>query len=228
MSEIYYCIPDIHGCYELLKKALDYIYKEHPNGCKIIFLGDYIDRGSKNKAVLETVMYDHPNQYEFICLKGNHEAAFVDSYYSKMRFMDPNVVFEYCTDDVKEMNSDNYLELHAQIPENIIRWMDNLPFFYIQDKNVFAHAFYDDTLLPQNQIENVCIWDRMSDSEKYWNDNQGFFLTHGHTPRQTGPKFAQNRVNLDAGAVFYGRLVIGKYKKNVQGPIDIFEFKEGY
>ena len=44
----YYAIPDIHGQNDLLQKALAFIYGKNPNGCKIIFLGDYIDRGTEN------------------------------------------------------------------------------------------------------------------------------------------------------------------------------------
>ncbi len=52
----YYCFPDIHGCNEVLKQALAFVYSQNPNGGKIIFLGDYIDRGPDNYGVLETVM----------------------------------------------------------------------------------------------------------------------------------------------------------------------------
>jgi len=72
----YYVFPDIHGRNDLLQAALSFVYEQNPNGGKIVFLGDYIDRGSDNVGVLETVM-NPPEGWEFVTLKGNHESMFV-------------------------------------------------------------------------------------------------------------------------------------------------------
>lgn len=221
-SDRYYCFPDIHGCYDVLKKALNFVYAENPNGGKIIFLGDYIDRGPNNAGVLDTVM-NPPEGWEFVCLLGNHEEMFMDSYREKTSFYDVKAANE-----LSGYGPDAYIpysELHRYMKTEYIDWMKTLKVFHIEDKNVFAHAYYDDSYPPENQSRQVCIWDRMSDSEQYWNEKQGLFLTHGHTPRKHGPVFAPNRVNLDAGAVFYGRFVIAEYKKGIQGPVGFHEFE---
>lgn len=220
MSSNYYCIPDIHGMNNLLQKALNFIYDKESNGGKIIFLGDYIDRGPDNVGVLNTVM-NPPQNWNFVCLKGNHESMFVNSYMNKDRFYDIPTAVEIS--GVKEPKL--YEEIHDGIDAEIIRWMDSLPIFHIEGDNVFAHAYYEDTLAPENQIEKICVWDRMSDTEKYWNDNQGLYLTHGHTPRKHGPVNAPNRTNLDAGAVFYNRLVIAEFETGKQGPVNFHEFE---
>ena len=217
--ERYYCIPDIHGEWGLLNEALQFIYEQNPNGGKIIFLGDYIDRGPENLKVLDTVM-NPPSDWEFVCLKGNHESMFVNAYMNHDRFYDMPTAIEISGVIEPKM----YHEVHSGIRSEIVSWMDGLPIFHIEDSNVFAHAFYDDNLSPENQVEHVCLWERLSDSERFWNDNQGLYLTHGHTPRKHGPVQAQNRTNLDAGAVFYGRLVIAEYQKNIQGPTQFHEF----
>jgi serine/threonine protein phosphatase 1 len=221
-TERYYCLPDIHGCSDMLSNALNHIYENNPDGCKIIFLGDYIDRGPDNLGVLRTVM-NPPKAFEFICLMGNHEEMFVRDWYVRNWFYDYAAAVDIA--GLKNVNRQlDYAELHDAIDPEIIRWMENLKIFHFEDKNVFAHAFYDDTLPPSKQYTKVCLWDRMSDHEKYWNDNQGFYLTHGHTPRKHGPVKATNRVNLDAGAAYYGRYVIGEYHKNIQGPVAFHEF----
>lgn len=219
----YYCFPDIHGNYKLLKKALDYVYEKNPDGGKIIFLGDYIDRGPENVKVLQTVM-NPPDNWEFICLKGNHEAMFVDSYKNRDRFYDITATKEIGGFDIKVLVP--YENLHDGIDPEYVKWMDALKIFHIEDNNVFAHAYYDDTLSPDCQNEMVCLWDRMSDTERYWNSNQNLYLTHGHTPRKHAPVFAQERVNLDAGGIFYGRYIIGEYEKDKKGPINIYEFSD--
>ena len=219
----YYVIPDVHGCNRLLQKALAEIYRQNSEGGKIIFLGDYIDRGEDNLGVIKTVM-NPPEKWRFVCLKGNHEAMLVDSYLSKTPFYD----FE-AAKDLSEFGRDDlvrYDHVHQGINRDIITWMDNLKLFHIEDQNVFVHAYYDDTRRPDDQSESTCLWTRMSDFETYHNDKQGLYMVHGHTPRKHGPIKSPNRLNLDCGAVFYGRLVIAKFEKNTQGAVEFLEFTE--
>jgi serine/threonine protein phosphatase 1 len=217
----YYCFPDIHGCKELLDKALSFVYSENPNGGKIIFLGDYIDRGADNWGVLQTVM--NPIEgWEFVCLLGNHELMFVDSYLHGTEFYDTRAA-----QDVAGFKQDDFVlyeRVRQGIDRSVIEWMMNLPLCHVEDKNVFAHAFYDDTRKPEEQIQEDCVWKRMSDWESFQNGKQGLYLTHGHTPRKHGPVKSTNRVNLDCGAVFYDRFVIAEYYKDIQGPVAFHEF----
>jgi serine/threonine protein phosphatase 1 len=219
----YYCFPDIHGCYTLLAKALQFVYEKNPSGGKIIFLGDYIDRGSDNLKVLETVM-NPPENWEFICLMGNHEQMFLESYYHRDKFYDSKAA-----QDIAGLKEDKYItydQVWRGIPQEILAWLDNLKLVHIEDRNVFAHAFYDDTRKPEEQIPSDCVWTRMDDWMTFQNSNQGLYLTHGHTPRKHGPIKSPNRVNLDAGAVFYGRYVIGEYQQSNIGPTNFYEFTD--
>ena len=219
----YYVIPDIHGHNKLLQKALYEIYRQNPDEGKIIFLGDYIDRGLDNLGVIKTVM-NPPENWKFVCLLGNHEAMFLDAYFSKTPFYDfeaAKELAEFARDDLVK-----YDHIHQSIDKNIVTWMDNLKLFHIEDKNVFVHAYYDDTRRPEDQVESSCLWQRMSDFETYYNDKQGLYMTHGHTPRKHGPVTAPNRLNLDCGAVFYNRLVVAKFEKDVKGAVEFLEFTE--
>lgn len=218
----YYCFPDIHGCSEALKMALDFVYAKNTEGGKIIFLGDYIDRGFDNYGVLQLVM-NPPEGWEFITLVGNHEAMFIDSYMKRQEFYDMKAAR-----DIAGFKQDDFVlydHVYQGIGKEVVNWMCGLKLLHIEDKNVFAHAFYDDTLDPEEQRLNDVVWTRMSDFESFQNNKQGLFLTHGHTPRKNGPIKSPNRVNLDCGAVFYGRYVIGEYYKDVQGPVDFHEFR---
>lgn len=218
----YYCIPDIHGCSGLLKDALSFIYKNNPDGGKIVFLGDYIDRGPDNLGVINIVM-NPPENWEFVCLMGNHEEMFLQAYINRSPFYNITAAKDLASvprDTVVKF----YDDIHGKIDRSIIEWMTGLKLFHIEDKNVFAHAYYDDSKTPENQRKHDCLWFRMDDWMMYANDKQGFYLTHGHTPRKSGPIKSPNRVNLDCGAVFYNRLVVGEYYKDIQGPVDFHEF----
>ena len=221
--EHYYVIPDIHGCNRLLQKALAEIRWQNSEGGKIIFLGDYIDRGEDNLGVIKTVM-NPPEKWEFVCLLGNHERIFTDAYFRKSSFYD----YEAAKDLAGFPRNDYaiYDHVHHRINRNIIEWMDNLKLFHVEDQNVFVHAYYDDTKSPDQQDESTCVWQRMGDFETYHNDKQRLYMVHGHTPRKNGPIKSPNRLNLDCGAVFYNRLVVAKFQKNVQGAVEFLEFTE--
>lgn len=217
MEQRYYAFPDIHGRHDLLQKALDHVYRENPLGGKIIFLGDYIDRGPDNKKVLETVM-NPKDGWEFVCLMGNHEEMFIDALNGKMQFYDPAVVREYAP-DAKTLQ-----DAREGVPKEVVDWMWNLKLFHFEGPNVFAHAHYDDDLLPEHQQKHDVLWTRMDDWTAYRSQADRLFLTHGHTPRKHGPVTSPNRVNLDAGGVFYGRYVIGEYYEGIKGPVAFHEF----
>ncbi len=80
-----------------------------------------------------------------------------------------------------------YRNIFQGIDKSVIEWMSELKLFHIEDKNVFAHAFYDDDRLPEDQISSHVVWTRMDDWIKFNNDKQGLYLTHGHTPRKHAP-----------------------------------------
>ncbi|PHS22212.1 MAG: hypothetical protein COA84_13675 [Robiginitomaculum sp.] len=202
----YYVIPDLHGMNGMLQQALTTIYDDNPKGGKIIFLGDYIDRGTECRAVVETVMHP-PENWEFICLKGNHEEMFVDAANMRYPFYDHRVPMEW----------------PEGIPLAVIRWMDALPYFHFEGNNVFAHAAYDGHRSPEDQILADCVWLRYSDSERF-HSKDSMYLTHGHTPRRNGPIKAPNRINMDCAAAMGGRLVVGIYNRDHIGPVDFLEF----
>ncbi|MDA8215922.1 MAG: metallophosphoesterase [Nitrospiraceae bacterium] len=63
-------IADPHGRYDKLLKALE--YAEYRDRDRLIFLGDYIDRGSDSKKVMDFMLELKKNK-DNIFLMGNHE-----------------------------------------------------------------------------------------------------------------------------------------------------------
>jgi serine/threonine protein phosphatase 1 len=208
----YYVIADIHGEAELLRKALTSLYEWNPKGGKIIFLGDYIDRGPDAKGVCDIVM-NPPEGWEFIALMGNHEEMFVNSFLNRDQFYDPRA-FRQFVDGAALF--DPYDMVYRQFPTKYTEWMKNLPLFHFEDNNVFAHAWWE----PGATQEEI-LWTRLDDWKRGPKDK---YLIHGHTPRRNGPCETTMRTNLDCGAVFYGRLVVAEMKQGVMGPVWYHEF----
>lgn len=213
MTDMYYVIPDIHGRADLLERALHQIYNLEPNGCKIIFLGDYIDRGLENYKSIELVRHPKPG-YEHVTLMGNHEDMFIEGY-QRNNYYDMAAANEI------------YSKCKSNEFEDIIDWMRSLKLFHFEGSNVFAHAWYDGFASKETQKPEYVLWARMNDAETYHYSTEyyptGLYLTHGHTPRKHGPIKTINRCNLDCGAVFYDRLVVGVYKYDKLGPQNFME-----
>ena len=70
-----YAISDIHGCYDQLIRLLDLLPTLGPED-KLIFLGDYIDRGPKSYEVIQHLL-QLPKE-STIFLKGNHEDLLIE------------------------------------------------------------------------------------------------------------------------------------------------------
>lgn len=203
MSYRYFAVGDIHGCIEELVWTIAHIKRLEPNGCKVIFLGDYIDRGPDSLAVLNTIkdFQDSDNGYDVITLTGNHETMFVDAYNRLHNYYDDSVV--------KQLSNDGSLS-------SWVSWMKKLDWYHIEENNVFAHANYD----PDNKSLSSFVWPRYKLGQDHFSV---YFLTHGHTPVPSGPEGSDNRVNLDTGCVFGGPLTIGEYHYGKIGPQNFYQ-----
>jgi serine/threonine protein phosphatase 1 len=193
----YYCVPDLHGRYDLYIRIMQDLDKKDPT--KIIFLGDYIDRGPQSVEIVEALrLYD--GKHELVTLMGNHEQMFLQG---------------------EVYDSQAYYQIKSHKNSYMIRrWMEDLKLFHIEDNyNIFAHAYYNLNLREQDAGE--VLWRRMSDSEAFHDD---FYLTHGHTPRTHGPILSPNRCNLDTKAFQTGKIVVGCYEKNRKGPANFIEY----
>ena len=76
-SERIIIIGDIHGCLDMVKRLIDKI-DWRPDKDRLIFLGDYIDRGENSKGVVDFILALTRCSPGVECLIGNHEALFLD------------------------------------------------------------------------------------------------------------------------------------------------------
>jgi len=71
-----YAIGDIHGQKEMLDHALDLIAADGGANARIVFLGDYTDRGPDSQSVIETLLAGRDAGRNWVFLKGNHDRLF--------------------------------------------------------------------------------------------------------------------------------------------------------
>ena len=92
-----YAMSDIHGYYDEMLNTLSLVDLDSEKENKLIFLGDYIDRGEESCQVLyhiKSLKEKYPDQV--VVLIGNHEEMFLDWYHS------PN-------SDMPWLNHENYI-----------------------------------------------------------------------------------------------------------------------
>jgi len=65
-----YVVSDIHGCFHTLEKLLDKINTKDSDP-RLIFVGDYVDRGLHSKKVIDLVI--ELQKQGAVCLRGNHD-----------------------------------------------------------------------------------------------------------------------------------------------------------
>ena len=179
-----YVVGDIHGCYDELDRLYQEISK-HAQGedFKIIFVGDYIDRGPKSKDVINYVRFC-VNEYGHVALMGNHEDMFVsgETLYAQATLNSYDASFDL---------------------EDDIQWMKKLPKYYEDDTIIVVHAGAKPGIPMDKQDDAMLMWYRYSGKQAA---EMGKHLYHGHTPHISMVENYDDRTDVDTGCVFNGHL----------------------
>lgn len=139
-----FVIGDLHGSFQALEKLLT---KWDAQKQRLIFLGDYINRGNESLQVLQRVK-GLVEEYGAVALKGNHESMFMEwltepEKYA-LTFLNIGGVPTLQSMKTFEMGEDPTIgELIAGIREEhsqLLAWMESLPLYYRWEQYFFSHA----------------------------------------------------------------------------------------
>jgi serine/threonine protein phosphatase 1 len=211
-----YAIGDIHGRLDLLMDLLSQIIT-HANGrsCKLVFLGDYIDRGPDSAGVLALVRrFQQQWPESVICLKGNHEAMLLEV------VTEPAVTSWWLGNGGDNTLVSFGVSHPGDLPADVLSWIAGLPTLYEDEHRYFVHAGLHPDLSLSEQDDQTKLWIR--DEFLLVDHDFGKHVVHGHTPSQAGgPEVRPYRTNLDTGAVFGGPLTAGVFTDE-RGPAVAF------
>ncbi len=215
-----YAIGDIHGCHDLLEALLDRIAR-HADGRerKLVFLGDYIDRGADSAAVLRTVSRLHWSEPEAVtCLMGNHERMLLDSLHTE----DAAQLWLLNGGDatLASFNANDGNDL----PRDVLDWIEALPTLHGDAARWYVHA----GLRPGLPAEETDAHDRLWIREPFLEGEHDFgrHVVHGHTPQQDGrPDIHTFRTNLDTAAVYGGALTAGVFTGETGPAVDFLQVR---
>ena len=204
-----YVIPDIHGRLDLMNLALDKIEK---NGSgRVIFTGDFIDRGPESKGVVDRLIAGPPSGYHWSFVRGNHEDMAL-----------------HCADGtdaewwIGNGGGETMQSYGGAMMPAHLAWFDSLPRLIWDARRVYVHAGVSEEVPLGKQAEKITQWFRYPDGADV--GHHARHVVHGHTPVADGPELLKKRTNLDTGAFFTGRLVVGIFDDDkLGGPIDLIE-----
>jgi len=145
-----WAVGDIHGRSDLLLLLLKKLDKAGLDleKDKLIFLGDYIDRGPDSKGVLDVVM-DLDQKSNVTCLLGNHDDFLIDAVESRSSSLwcdgrnggkeTLNSFAGYDLFDPQRWGTPKVFVKNI-IPKNIYEWMKKRPLFHKESGFFFSHA----------------------------------------------------------------------------------------
>lgn len=234
-----YAIGDAHGCFKELQDLMDLIFDDiGDDNAKIVFLGDYIDRGPMSCQVvdyLNSLRTSGPIGIEFVFLKGNHEDMLIEGELNRTS-REQSDMFWYNGGHQTKQSYDDYnmkFEDHRDFYESLERYHRHEDFFFVHAGINPNSKTIEEATERAYWSNDGLLWDRV------WNDYDGefpenVFVVTGHTPAPE-VKFNKNKVNIDTGCVFgrewseeYGKLTAIRLDGRTEKEIKVFQAKRRF
>ena len=219
-------IGDVHGCGDELRQLLDRLgyvasavdsLPAHPEGRRLIFVGDLVDRGPDAVGVLDLVRQLVAAGRAF-CVAGNHDEKFLK--YLRGKEVRINHGLEATLAQVQTLPT----EVRTRFEADSRAFLDSLVSHYVLDdgKLVVAHAgmkreyhgrssarvrsyaLYGDTT---GEVDSFGLPVRRRWAEDY---RGPALVVYGHTPVHV-PDRLNNTINIDTGCCFGGGLTALRY-----------------
>ena len=212
-----YAIGDIHGRADLLARLHAAIRDDAaaaPETRKVlIYLGDYVDRGADSAAVIDTLLNRPLPGFETVHLMGNHENFLLrfleDAGIGRLWSMNggAETLASYGLDGrlLADGRAGPALQaaFRARLPAAHLTFLRNLAVMHIEGGCLFVHAGLRPGVPVDMQDTEDLLWIR--EPFLFSDEDFGYVVVHGHTPVEA-PEAHINRINVDTGAVWTGRL----------------------
>jgi protein phosphatase len=211
-------IGDIHGCRIeldalLAKLGYDPATRRHPDGRKVVFLGDLVDRGPDIPGVLRIAM-EMVVAGNAICVPGNHEMKLL----RKLRGRDVQITHGLA-ESLEQLKREP-----AEFVEAATKFIDGLVSHYVLDggRLVVAHAGMKASMQGRGSgkvREFALFGETTGETDEFglpvrynWAAEYrgSTHVVYGHTPVPE-PEWLNRTINIDTGCVFGGKLTALRY-----------------
>lgn len=177
-----YAISDLHGCFDLLKNALNQINFSESDTMYI--LGDVLDRGEEP---IELLLYIIDNPLSFKMINGNHELDFLKNYnyiFSEETLIDDVLKYDNYLSNGGAITLEQFKKCDDKTQEKIVSFIEKQGLYFEIPKRsiVMAHGgiskFSEDKKM-DDYSERELTMHRYKNGEHFFKDK---ILVCGHTP----------------------------------------------
>lgn len=201
-----YVVGDIHGCLEELERLIESLPLEPAD--RVVFLGDYIDRGPNAKGVIAYLLQlERDREQSFTFLKGNHEDMFLAYLGLPGRYGDMFLFngggATLASYGIRHAPRPPALARQA-IPESHLNFLLRLKKYEIVGSYLCVHAGINPSKPLEEQSEEELFWIREEFILKP--HPLPYTVLFGHTPQREVLYNLPYKIGLDTGLVYGNRL----------------------
>ena len=201
-----YVVGDIHGCLDEMARLLEALPLEPSD--RLIFLGDYVDRGPDSKGVVSYLIeWQRKGEQETIFLKGNHEDMFLSylglpgNFGEMFLFNGGETTLASYMVSPRKSSQEETLSL---IPQSHLEFFKGLRTYYLMEPFLCVHAGIHPSRSLSQQIEEELLWIR---DEFIFNQHLlPYTVLFGHTPGREVLFDLPYKIGLDTGLVYGNEL----------------------
>lgn len=211
-----YCIGDIHGRLDLLEELHEMIRLDSAGfeGSKgVVYLGDYIDRGSQSKQVMDLLIEQPLSGFDAINLLGNHEQTMLDflehpeeaaawlNFGGQVTLLSYGVGLGWIhmSQQVHELRDG----LEDKLPQSHLDFLSSCRLTHTEGSYCFVHAGIRPGLPLEEQNPQDLLWIR--DEFIGSRASHSHIIVHGHSITAE-VEWQPNRIGIDTGAYNTGLL----------------------
>jgi serine/threonine protein phosphatase 1 len=199
-----FAVGDIHGCHRELAFLLNHLESEEKLSSEdlVIFIGDYVDRGTASKLVIDRLIDFKKKFPDTVFLRGNHEDMFLaymgiagfggDVYLSNGGIQ--TLASYGLPEDIPPFS------VLSALPDNHRRFLNELEFGVIVAEFLFVHAGVRPGVPLEQQNAHDLMWIRGEFTTK--EHEIGKTVVFGHTPFEDVYVHLPYKIGIDTGLVY--------------------------
>ncbi len=209
-----YCIGDVHGCLQTLKKLIEQIFQDDQNP-ELYFIGDLIDRGPDSKGIIDYIIKLKQDRIRVNGVRGNHEQMFLDAYSKNLPIYTTNWYYNGAESTIASFSKTHNLNngIKNYIPQYYYDFINRLPYFIELENFLIVHAGFNfRSSKPFEELDSM-LWTRFEQNDHSYTN--GKKIIHGHTPitkKEIKERIVNNNsdvINIDSGCVYVKKTLLG-------------------
>jgi serine/threonine protein phosphatase 1 len=206
-----YAIGDVHGCARQLANLhtliADDLARRPIGSALLLHIGDFVDRGADSAGVIARLLNGSPVPgTHMINSLGNHESTMLEALSGEKAaatdwlFAGGRAALQSYGVDPEATPREQWAAL---IPASHLGFLRSLPLMHREGGYAFVHAGVRPGVKLEEQTRDDLL--RCRQPFLYSEADFGAVIVHGHTPVKA-PVVKHNRIAIDTGAVFGGKL----------------------